>query len=258
MPICFATRRLLSFRRRRRRVISHISHPTSNNHISTIILPATEMTPEPPSEQELRSCEKRIAKALDSSPLIKILLKGMQNAGCVVNPARHFACENCSGEIAGGFDVRTNQVVICANQCRTEEKVEQILSHELVHMYDFCTAQIDFANVDHLACTEVRAANLAHCRFLGGEGGFLASRESCVRERAAKSVSVIKGLSHDLAMKAVDKVFDKCYRDQEPIGRYTYSRQCEFAAMSDFISVQRICAEEKDKKQNNGANSTAS
>lgn len=57
-----------------------------------------------------------------------------------------------------------NQVVICANACRSEEKVSDILSHELVHMYDFCTTSINFRNIDQLACTEVRAANLIHCR----------------------------------------------------------------------------------------------
>lgn len=37
----------------------------------------------------------------------------------------------------------------------------------MIHMFDYCTNDLDFKNVEHLACTEIRAANLAHCSFLG-------------------------------------------------------------------------------------------
>lgn len=33
-------------------------------------------------------------------------------------------------------------------------------------MFDFCNNNVDFKNIDHLACTEIRAANLTHCSFL--------------------------------------------------------------------------------------------
>ena len=36
------------------------------------------------------------------------------------------------------------------------DRVTRTLAHELVHMYDYCTANIDFGNLDHLACTEER------------------------------------------------------------------------------------------------------
>ena len=45
----------------------------------------------------------------------------------------------------------------------TSEEVEEILSHVLVHMYDYCTAKIDFSNRKHLACSEIRAATLTSC-----------------------------------------------------------------------------------------------
>ncbi len=48
------------------------------------------------------------------------------------------------------------QVVICSNRCTTDEKVEEILAHELVHMYDHCTGKVDFEDVRHLACSEIR------------------------------------------------------------------------------------------------------
>ena len=30
-------------------------------------------------------------------------------------------------------------------------------------MFDNCTRKLDFQNIEHLACTEIRAANLTHC-----------------------------------------------------------------------------------------------
>jgi len=44
--------------------------------------------------------------------------------------------------------------------------VHGVLTHEMIHMFDYCNNDMDFRNVDHLACTEIRAANLAHCSFL--------------------------------------------------------------------------------------------
>ena len=32
-----------------------------------------------------------------------------------------------------------------------------------MHMFDYCRAELDFKNLEHLACTEIRAASLFHC-----------------------------------------------------------------------------------------------
>ena len=39
--------------------------------------------------------------------------------------------------------------------------MNEIMTHELVHMYDHCRAHVDWDNLYHVACTEVRAANLS-------------------------------------------------------------------------------------------------
>lgn len=44
--------------------------------------------------------------------------------------------------------------------------VQGVLTHEMIHMFDYCRNDLDFKNIDHLACTEIRAANLTHCSFL--------------------------------------------------------------------------------------------
>ncbi|GAB6022800.1 hypothetical protein CHUAL_006898 [Chamberlinius hualienensis] len=68
--------------------------------------------------------------------------------------------------------------------------------HELIHMFDFCRADIDFKNLKHLACTE-----------------------ECVKDKAVKSMVAVRKISAVEARPIVDSVFDKCYNDLEPIGR---------------------------------------
>lgn len=57
------------------------------------------------------------------------------------------------------------QVVVCYNHSKSEKYVQGVLAHEMIHMFDFCRHKLDFKNLEHLACTEIRAANLTHCSF---------------------------------------------------------------------------------------------
>lgn len=80
---------------------------------------------------------------------------------------RHISCEICDESVTGGYDPEMNQIVICQNTSKSKGFVQGVLTHEMIHMFDYCTNNLDFKNVEHLACTEIRAANLAHCSFLG-------------------------------------------------------------------------------------------
>ena len=44
-------------------------------------------------------------------------------------------------------------------------------------MFDYCYNNLDFKNIEHLACTEIRAANLTHCSFISaleqGDASFI-------------------------------------------------------------------------------------
>ncbi|EER06092.1 kub3-prov protein, putative [Perkinsus marinus ATCC 50983] len=50
---------------------------------------------------------------------------------------------------------------MCGNHFWNPFQFRRILAHELVHAFDFARAKIDTANIDHIACTEIRAANLS-------------------------------------------------------------------------------------------------
>lgn len=111
-------------------------------------------------------CERNVFKCVQNSPLVKLMMGALRSSGCPIDIRRHFSCEVCDPSVTGGYDPVLNQIVICQNSSRSEGMVQGVLTHELIHMFDFCKNELDFQNIDHLACTEIRAANLAHCSFL--------------------------------------------------------------------------------------------
>lgn len=171
-------------------------------------------------------CEKNVVKCVKESPLVKLMISALKSAGCDIDIRRNICCEPCEHPVTGGFDSEYNQVVVCQNNARSRGVVQGVLAHELMHMFDYCRANMDFKNMDHLACTEVRAANLFHCSFMsaltqGSASPFkiAKSHAECVKQKAVNSVVVARGVSEKEARDAVDRVFDKCYNDLEPVGR---------------------------------------
>lgn len=161
---------------------------------------------------------------------------------------RHISCEVCDVSVSGGYDPVMNQVIVCQNIARSKGMVQGVLSHEMIHMFDYCNNDLDFKNVEHLACTEIRAANLTHCSFLsawaqgdaspfkikkahevssdteltGEERGVLNvlhCLQDCVKTKALMSVLAVRNITHDQAVDVIEKVFPRCYADLEPIGR---------------------------------------
>nr|XP_037281591.1 mitochondrial inner membrane protease ATP23 homolog [Rhipicephalus microplus] len=171
-------------------------------------------------------CEKNVVDCVKDSPLVKLMISALKSAGCDIDIRRNICCEPCEGLVTGGFDTEYNQVVVCQNKARSRGTVQGVLAHELMHMFDYCRAHMDFKNMDHLACTEVRAANLFHCSFMsamsqGSASPFNIARShaECVKQKAVSSIVVARGVSQEEARSAVDRIFDKCYNDLEPVGR---------------------------------------
>jgi hypothetical protein len=58
------------------------------------------------------------------------------------------------------------QTLMCGNRVRDYRTFETVLTHELIHAYDHCRAEVDVTNLQHHACMEVRAASLSgDCTF---------------------------------------------------------------------------------------------
>lgn len=111
-------------------------------------------------------CERNVYWCVKNSPLVKLMMGALRSSGCPIDLRRHISCEVCDTTVTGGYDPVMNQIVVCQNMARNEGMVQGVLTHEMIHMFDYCNNELDFRNIDHLACTEIRAANLAHCSFL--------------------------------------------------------------------------------------------
>ncbi|KAG7207304.1 hypothetical protein KM043_008972 [Ampulex compressa] len=173
-----------------------------------------------------RKCEKNVYKCVQNSPLLKLMIAALSSSGCSFDLRRHIACEECGPEVTGGYDTEMNQIVVCQNRLFSSGKVQGTLAHEMIHMFDICRNYVDLSNLDHLACTEIRAANLVHCSFMSAmiQGvaspfDFRKAHEMCVKKKAAETIMLVRKISLSEALEPIDRVFDRCYNDLEPIGR---------------------------------------
>lgn len=132
-------------------------------------------------------CEQNVYWCVKNGPLVKIMMGALRSSGCPLDLRRHISCEVCDSSVTGGYDPVLNQIVVCQNMAKNKSMVHGVLTHEMIHMFDYCNNDLDFRNVDHLACTEIRAANLAHCSFLsammqGDAGPFTIKEAHQVRD----------------------------------------------------------------------------
>ncbi|EFA00208.1 Mitochondrial inner membrane protease ATP23 homolog-like Protein [Tribolium castaneum] len=171
-------------------------------------------------------CERNVYKCIKQSPIIKLMMGALKSSGCPVDIRRHISCEECDPSVSGGFDPVLNQVVVCQNGAKKPAHVQGVLLHEMIHMFDYCRHDLNFRNLDHLACTEIRAANLAHCSFMSawvqGDASLFnikATHGDCVKSKALSSILATRNVSTEEAVDAIERVFPKCYRDLEPVGR---------------------------------------
>ena len=174
------------------------------------------------------TCGINVTKALEY-PLIKLMLNSLKSQGCETDIfERHLSCDICKDSTEfpswGGYDEKNNQVFICANNVGSSfGQVHGTLLRNLIHMYDVCTRKVNFKDVNHLACMEIRKASLAGCNL-----GIQMSRlnpfyikdqhKECVYKTATYTLGEKIG-DQKLAKEAVENVFSKCYNDREPIGR---------------------------------------
>ncbi|PLW14051.1 hypothetical protein PCANC_01994 [Puccinia coronata f. sp. avenae] len=130
------------------------------------------------------------------------------------------------------------QVKLCADSLASKGHLEDVLSHELIHAYDHRRFQVDWTNLRHIACTEIRANALSgDCKWTREVDrhmfNFARQRQICARRRAILSVaqhisaaakqptsadetSSSKALASEQAAKVVDQVWSSCWNDTRP------------------------------------------
>ncbi|XP_029317976.1 mitochondrial inner membrane protease ATP23 homolog [Cottoperca gobio] len=190
-------------------------------------------------------CELMLKFAMETSPYAKLLLRAMESSGCKVIKDRHLSCEECDGTVSGGFDAASSQIVLCQNNIHQQSHMNRVVTHELIHAFDHCRAHVDwFNNFRHLACSEIRAANLSgDCTFTNEcnrlNFGLKQHQQECVRGRALRSILAVRKISREEAEKIVDEVFDTCFNDHAPFGRIPHSKKDANFAYRDYENRDR-------------------
>ena len=177
-------------------------------------------------ERSKQACERKVMDVVNRSDELRLLIGAMRKYGCNFNIARHVVCERCS-RCVGGFDPDTKQIVVCLGATFSKSKIMSILMHEMIHMFDYCRFKFDFNNLEHIACSEIRASNITYCSISDrinhrgpGKFDFKQTHQYCVKDVAFGSVkSYSPETSDEDLWKIVNKVFPYCYNDLEPFGR---------------------------------------
>jgi len=173
------------------------------------------------TEAECRRCEKHLNYLLKYSPIVRFLVDNVQLANGQLDE-RNIRCLPCNAMQGGGFSAKYG-ILLCQNHLRDRGHTEDTLAHELVHAYDHLRFNVDWQDLKHHACSEIRASSLSgECRwtreaFTRGIWDFTQQHQACVRRRATLSVRNHPKCRDDAeAARVVNQVFDSCFADTRP------------------------------------------
>ncbi|PVU93928.1 hypothetical protein BB561_002926 [Smittium simulii] len=153
-------------------------------------------------------------------PIVRFMSESLQKVGCIFK-SENISCVECEEERTGGFSPDFG-IELCCNKMPAKEIMQDTLVHEMVHAYDHCKFNVDWFNLQHHACSEIRAANLSgDCAWIKeafrGNVGFIKHHQVCVKRRAILAVSENPMCtSKEDAKYAVNKVFKSCFNDTQP------------------------------------------
>lgn len=195
----------------------------------------------PETDQERRQremVEQWKNELFRTSPMIRFMTKHLDIVSCDPlatiksttddqgegEPAIVFrTCDpNRAGGFAPGDPPSQSQILICTNRMMSKKHLEHTLSHEMVHWFDHCRFHVDWNDIRHVACSEVRAASLSgDCswsrEFTRREYAFTKQHQACARRRAILSVRAHPNCKDQAeAERAVDEVWKGCFADTRP------------------------------------------
>ncbi|RDW59656.1 putative mitochondrial inner membrane protease atp23 [Coleophoma cylindrospora] len=180
--------------------------------------------------RDCKKCEEWRDYVMEYSPIIRFMNKNIQSLNGDLNKD-NIMCRRCPTRInekgqrvrqGGGFSP-DHGIQICANEMRNQGHLEDTLAHEMVHAFDHLRFKVDWADLRHAACTEIRASSLSgECRwtrefFTRNNWTVTQQHQACVRNRAVRSVMSRPSCKDDVqAVKVVNEVWDSCYADTRP------------------------------------------
>lgn len=179
---------------------------------------------------------------LRTSPMVRFMVKQLTMLRCdPVSPRENegklgkdtlppkLLIASCPPDIAGGFSPSAPGrppseagVLLCANRIYSKSHLEDTLAHEMIHWWDHCRFQVDWNNLRHHACSEIRAASLSgDCRWMREVNrrhfAFSKQHQECAKRRAILSVRANPACKDDeTATRVVEEVWESCFYDTRP------------------------------------------
>ncbi|KAK9473414.1 uncharacterized protein V1510DRAFT_414981 [Dipodascopsis tothii] len=171
--------------------------------------------------KQCTQCEEYRDWILRYSPTVRFMQEQVAKVGGNLD-RNNIYCRHCDQWKGGGFHP-TRGILLCQNRIIDRSHLEDTIAHELVHAYDQCKFEVDWLNLRHHACSEIRASSLSgECRmtnefFRNRIFKITRQHQECVRRRAVLSVTANPNCA-DAAMaeKVVDLVWDSCFNDTRP------------------------------------------
>ncbi|QKX58999.1 uncharacterized protein TRUGW13939_06128 [Talaromyces rugulosus] len=172
-------------------------------------------------EADCKRCEEQRDYLLRYSPVITYLSDNINQLGGNIS-SHNIYCRRCTKRQGGGFDPQ-HGIMVCANEMRDQSHLEDTMAHEMVHAYDHLRFKMNWDNLRHAACSEIRASSLSgECRwarefFSRGQWKLTQQHQECVRRRATLSLMARPNCKdEEHATKVVNEVWESCFRDTRP------------------------------------------
>ncbi|KAF9915773.1 Mitochondrial inner membrane protease atp23 [Lobosporangium transversale] len=171
-----------------------------------------------------KQCELHKERLIKSSPGVRFMMSNLAKAGCPLT-REMLECVPCDKTKSGGFS-KDHGIMLCQNGFFSKKHQEHTMIHEMIHMYDHCVFNVEWDNLRHHACSEIRAAALSgDCNWLRevrrGNYTFTKQHQECVKRRAILSVEANPECpSRTAAERAVNGVFESCYNDTRPFDEF--------------------------------------
>ncbi|CDR40448.1 CYFA0S05e00628g1_1 [Cyberlindnera fabianii] len=170
---------------------------------------------------ECNKCYEYRDWALKFSPIVIFMLQQIKKSGKEITDSQ-IVCDVCDEWKGGGYHPDLG-ILLCQNRIIDKWHLEDTLSHELMHAYDDAKFKVDWLNLKHHACSEIRASSLSgECRIMnqlkrGGITKFGRGHQECVKRRAVLSVMANPGCKDkEMATAVVNEVWDSCFSDTRP------------------------------------------
>ncbi|KAE8221421.1 hypothetical protein CF319_g5209 [Tilletia indica] len=259
----FPSQDTLPFKRRRRTITSPFPNAriySANEHFNKDE-EQEEWKSGPETDEERKWRERAEAWAVqlaETSPMIRFLSRHLAMVSCnpydkpdpssplapdpedpnrlPESPLGRIVFAACPPNRVGGFrpmdPPSESGILICSNRIARKADLERAMAHEMIHWWDTCRFRLNWNNLRHNACSEIRAAALSgDCKVMtefgrishGLRPGFLKQHQACTRRRAITSVVDAVALEHlepdarlAAAERAVDEVWEACWNDTRP------------------------------------------